>query len=354
MLHRPSRRVLLASGLTVAIAGCTDEGGSSGSGSPTTSSPSAPAERRPADAVGRAPDGVLACWQLAVSDDGSRVAATTPAGVTIWTIADGTHVRDIPAKGSGVVAWSPDGRHLAASSDDTDIVLLDVAKGASTQTFTGHGPAEVGIAVTGLAFSPDGATLVSTGEDGTVRRWSVDGSGTPEEVRTAEKDPQAVAFSPDGRQLAVVGLEAPAQVSDASGAKARAAGGEPARGCALAWSPDGSQLAVGTEDSGGQGFVVIHDARTLEEKASTSGDLRANAVSFSPDGTQLAIADNRITADVVIWDIASSETTDLAGHESPPATVAWVDETTVVSASDADGLIVWDPTTGEELRRMQP
>lgn len=355
MTDGPSRRLVLASGVVLAVSGCvTDDEGSGRSGSDGSSSPSTPAERRPADSVGRTPDGILACWQLAVSDDGRQVAATTRHGVTIWTIADGTHVRDIPCPGTGVVAWSPDGTLLAASSDDTDIRLIEAATGTERATLSGHDAADVGISITGLAFSPDGSTLVSTGEDGTVRRWSVKGSTTSTELRSGEKDPQAVAFSPDGARLAVVGLAAAAQVSDAKGSGAEAVGEGPARGCAIAWSPDGDLLAIGTEDDAGQGTVRVHDARTLEEKEVSPGDVRANAVAFSPDGTKVAVADGRITATVAVWELATSEVTRLEGHDRPPYSLVWVDEKTLVSTSDFDGVIVWNPATGEELRRLTP
>jgi WD40 repeat protein len=59
--------------------------------------------------------------------------------------------------------------------------------------------------VHGLAFSPSARLLATCGEDGTVRLWSLTGSGPA--VPTIGPGPfggpvRSVAFTPDGRYLA--------------------------------------------------------------------------------------------------------------------------------------------------------
>jgi WD40 repeat protein len=66
------------------------------------------------------------------------------------------------------LAFTPDGKIFAQGCDNGLIRLLDVASGKKLAAFVGHTAT-----VRSLAFSPDGGTLVSAGNDGTVKFWSI-------------------------------------------------------------------------------------------------------------------------------------------------------------------------------------
>jgi WD40 repeat protein/serine/threonine protein kinase len=182
----------------------------------------------------------------ALTADGSRVAAGGPDGSTwAWDRAAGQR-RDGPFRHQGpvqAVAVHPSGGQVASAGGDGLVTVWNLADN-SHRVLRGHqGP------VTGLAYSPgEGRTLVSAGEDGTVRCWDpVTGQGRATFSRHTFAV-TALAFSADGSAL-VTGSEGrrggelllwPSAVP--RGERARLAAGDPVVGLALA--PDGKAAAT--------------------------------------------------------------------------------------------------------------
>jgi WD40 repeat protein len=95
------------------------------------------------------------------------------------------------------VAFPPDGQTLASASDDGTVRLWDPATGAKKRVLESYAGW-----VKAVAFSPDGQTLASASNDGTVRLWDP-AIGTEKLVLEGHTDwVHAVAFSPDGQTLA--------------------------------------------------------------------------------------------------------------------------------------------------------
>ncbi|MFB4278951.1 AAA family ATPase [Nonomuraea sp. MTCD27] len=141
-----------------------------------------------------------AATSVAVSADGTVLAAATKTGVRLWDVASGRRLREWRTQATAL-AFSPDSGGLAAGVGDDRVLVLDVRGPAHTSTrlaFTGHG-AEV----LAVAFSPDGRTLASTSADGTIRLWDVAAQRLVGAPLTGHTDAvTSVAFSPDGRILA--------------------------------------------------------------------------------------------------------------------------------------------------------
>jgi WD40 repeat protein/serine/threonine protein kinase len=126
------------------------------------------------------------------------------SGIQLWQIEAGqVRTKAVIETPGSTVAFSPDSQLLAtaAGPEDLDNVihLWDAQTGKARGVLTGHKQL-----IWSLAFSPDGKTLASASDDGTLRLWNVATRRELLSIRRLGVGLRGLAFSPDG-QLLVAG-----------------------------------------------------------------------------------------------------------------------------------------------------
>jgi eukaryotic-like serine/threonine-protein kinase len=294
---------------------------------------------------------------VAFSPDGERLASASDDGeIKVWNSKTGKVIQTIPKAHTGSnahpgfvssVVFHPDGEHLASTGGDQQVKVWDLTTGLPVFA----GPFGVvnnnGTAYT-VAFSPDGRRLAA-GSDGAVNTWDWRNNLLLHTLPGHEKRGISVAFSRDGRRLASGSWGGDVKLWDA------VTGGEPLQTfpesrntphpiSALAFSPDGRRLA--TASFGRR--VDVWDTTTGGLVYTSPHSGLAMCVAFTPDGLRFASAGEDRA--VRIWDATTGrEVLGLRGHTDQCGCVVFSPDGRRLASASKDGTIrIWDAAPLED------
>jgi WD40 repeat protein len=274
---------------------------------------------------------------LAFSPDGQiLVSGSCDSAVKLWHLETGERLHSLFGYPLGVnaAAISPDGQILAIGAPDGTVDLWQLsagayrrAQGSPLRTLRGGGR------VTGLAFTPDGQTLISGSDD----------SFSDTVFATPSRSGPSGAGGGSGGTLNLWQVRTGLLLGSAC---------EPSAPVnAVAVSPDGKLLASGHRDSSVKLWQI--GAGGFQQSHTLNGHTDAvYSAAISPGGEMLATGSGDRT--VKLWHLpAGTECHTLKGHADAVYAVAFSPKGQTVASGSGDGTTaIWDTGTGERLHTL--
>jgi serine/threonine protein kinase len=317
----PSRRVLVAAGVGVAVLAVAGlaialTGGSPGKTPLSSKSPSphasahrsvpAPIGSPPAHPVAtlRDPDGKTVFSAVFPSDS---VLAVGSLGGNLyqWNVTGSlsSTLYDPASKGIGDVAFNQSTDSLATADGNGSAYVWNAATGRLTATLTDPGSK----GVYGVSFSPNGGSVAAADDNGNIYLWKV----ATKDVTTVLTDPSStgvydVSYSPDGSLLATADYNGNTYLWKVATGKLTATLHDPhSKGVySVSFNPNGSLVA--TADQNGSTYLWKVPSGKLSASLKPSGNIGGNGhPAFSPNGGFLAVANG--DGDTYVWDVSTSK-----------------------------------------------
>ncbi len=278
---------------------------------------------------------------IAFSPDGKTIASSSDDHtIKLWNL-EGKELLTLTGHSNRVmsVTFSPDGKAIASGSGDRTIKLWNL-EGKELLTLTGHSNW-----VNSIAFSPDGKTIVSSSGDRTIKLWNLEGK----ELLTLtghSNEVNSIAFSPDGKTIASSSDDHTIKLWNLEGKELLTLTGHIYGVLSIAFSPDGKTIASGSYDNS----IKLWNLEGKELRTLMGHIYGVMSIAFSPDGK--TITSGSYDNSIKLWNLEGRELLTLMGHSNEVNSIAFSpDGKTIASGSGDKTIKLWN-LEGKELRTL--
>ncbi len=281
---------------------------------------------------------------VAYSPNGKQIAAGSELStVQLWDAQSGQSLHTLRTYWGERAVYSPTGEQMASRAVD-DVKLWDAKTGRLIRTLK-HPDS-----VWSVAYSRNGKQIASGNRDHSVRLWDAQTGDLLHTLNGHTHPVYSVRYSPNGEQIASYGEDGIVRLWDAQpGQSKHTANGHTKQVYSAVYSPTREQIASCSMDN----TVRLWDAQSGQLLHTLSGHTEVVwSMTYSPDGEQLASCS--FDASIRLWDAQTGRLIrTLTGHNDKVYSVVYsLDGKQIASGSYDNTVRLWDTQTGELIRTL--